>query len=309
MIAAIIILYIFFTEFAQYYLWPNDPIKKIASAIEAAQNFRGKAIEATNTVFTNGTGITRTGFANNRLEIKFECNSASNCCDKGTSCGNIVEWSDNYANFKQTKKIQSFARCNVEHNIGFCTVYIGQKPAQVEIVTVQSLKQIDLSKEATYKMDVLARNTGELIAPSVFAKAKLFKTGMEEEAPLQEKITQGVQLRPGEEKLIELDFLVEANAAYTVQLRVEGDNAGFDENKIGFTATGKIVVPCKATTKGTTVLDSITGNCETSYYCQGCTLAIECKEAWQKTIPNTAFTEQDAVHTTATELPINGKCS
>lgn len=308
-IIALALLVIFFTYLAPLYVWPKNPEKQISEALLYATFFPGKAIEAKETVFDSGMSLSVTAFREQNLELKFECNSADDCCDKGVSCGNAVEWNERSLSFKQKRFIRSFARCNTEHNIAACTVYVGQKPAQVEIVSVQALEEMDLLRQGKYNINLIVKNSGNVIAPGVFAKAKLYKVREDKTREDFSEANSGqIELMPNEQGMIPIDFEINVNGNYEAEIRVGGENSGFDTNTIRFRAINAPVSLCRALDKGGTLLDSASGKCETTFYCANCMLAFECREAWEKKEPQMAFTEADAAHALAIAEPENGSC-
>ncbi|GEM_PF-3099827 len=308
-IVAIALIYVFFAYFAPYYIWPKNLQKQIRESLYLASINPGKAMGAEETIFDAGTGFSSESFREKQMEVNFECNLSGTCCIKGNACNDAIEWDFNRLVSKQKKAIKTFARCRAEYNVFACTVYVGQKPAQLEIIAIERLEEINLAKTNPYSIDVIAKNAGQVFAPSVFAKAKLFqlKSGGEKELS-SEKITPEIELRAGETKMIPIDFEIPIKGNYLVEVRVQGESAGFDENSFEFKATGEIASFCSATSKGSTLLDSTSGQCETSYLCSNCNYAFECKQAWQKKEAQTMFEETDAQHAIVISQPVNGNC-
>ncbi len=310
-IATLALLYIFFVYLSPYFLWPKDAQKQIESAILFATAKPGKAIEAENTVFESETSFSGNTFRAAQLETMFECNSASDCCDKGTECSNTIEWNEASVLFKQKKAIRTFARCESQHNIAACTVYFGQRPAQIKIVSTSALSEMDFSTENTFNIDLLVKNNGSVFAPSVFAKTKLFKLNQQKTTMelVLEKNSGETELGPGEQKLIPINLEIELAANYVAEIRVEGENAGFDENSVEFSVIGTGVSLCKPAGKGETIFDSSTEKCEQNYYCSNCYYAFECKNAWQDAEPEKVFVDADPHHAMEITEPVNGTCA
>lgn len=309
-IIAAALLYIFFTYFAQYYFWPKDPAKQIEQALFFASLNPGKAIEAKETIYNANTGFSIEAFRQQQMETRFECNSGTLCCNKNISCSNPIEWSNNGITFKQYFAVKTFARCYSEHNISACAVYFGQMPAQAEIEEIQLKEEIDLQKENPVQIEIIAKNAGSVLAASVFAKAKLYRKNILQKTKelLEEKTATGRDIMPGAMEIFEFRFSLPTSGNYEIETRVEADNAGFDTKSKDFNAVNAPGSLCQATTKGETQFDSITGKCETSYYCSNCTLAFECKNAWQEKETNKNFETADAQHALSIEETVNGKC-
>lgn len=308
--AALAILYFFLTYLGPLFFWPKNVQEQISGAIVTATMYPGKAIEAKETVYDSGMQFSNQTFREQQIETKFECDSPSNCCDKGTKCNNAIEWTESYAGFKQKKTIETFARCDSQHNIFACTVYFGQKPAQVKIANTSALNEIDLKTQNQCTIDLLIKNDGAVQAPSVFITTKLFKYNQAKTAKqlMQEKKSGELELMPGAQTLFPIDLQIELPGSYIAEILVEGENAGFDQNMIEFTAKGTALSPCKTGSKGSTVLNPETGNCETAYDCMGCNFAFECRNAWATADPAKNFEEEDAAHAITTSNAINGGC-
>ncbi|MBN2067198.1 MAG: hypothetical protein JW744_01895 [Candidatus Diapherotrites archaeon] len=276
-IAAVLLAWLFITYFGPLFFPPSDPALQIGAALDEAEIALGKA-RTRNVLFSGGTLIQGSSFDSSLRNVNFMCNSSSICCPKGVSCSASIEWDDRKIKINETRYVKTSARCSEEEGLMLCRVYFGEEPAQVEILSIGSGEEFDLSNGKP-EISANLKNAGSQEMPQGAIELRVFQlvsnsgiTGEHFMGNVSKTVETGA-LAAGAEKAIPIELDIEEQGSFKAEVRASGLEAGFDEKIIEFETVGE-AASCAASYCETPEMDS--GVCMQKCYCTGCAFGTEC---------------------------------
>lgn len=285
-VAAIALIWIFLAYIAPLFVSPAETVRQMNNALKISEMNLGKSY--TVEVLYPGEFAARAADSVDAPDrfVSFVCNSAELCLS-----GAVVA-DERSMRVKDARVISTTFRCNYAEGLFYCRVYLGQEPAQLEFTGFDIGEKYDLSKNQKTEISFTVKNTGKASAVESTHTAKLYKktiiSGGEKEILYSEPFRKTVaEIKPGENETIGFDLGISENGKYSIVIRSEGTDAGFDEKKFDFEVSGGEGGTCRATAKGETELKG--GGCRTEYLCTGCSAASECKWAWGEKEPSLEF--------------------
>lgn len=290
-IIAVALLWFFFTYLEQYFNPPSNTIEKIEWGIQTAKLGPGQAIPLGILVFSEKTGLSKSLFSETGTDSILECNSPAYCCDKGTACSGKAVWNEEHVSFNQKQVIPAFVRCKTEYDFFACKVFVGEQPAQVWIKKIEFEKRLDLQAKNQWTVLVEIQNTGKLsMLPgiAVLTMKKRLEDGSKRTIGSREK--QSPAIEAGQSQAIEIVFPVSENSEFEATLRLESDNAGYDEETVEFAAINQ-PSPCRALNQQarTKEFDAQNNECIEKFFCAECVASTECKQKWLAVFPEKEF--------------------
>ncbi len=279
-LAAVAILAVFFAVIQPFFFRTTDPIDLLTKNLAVAETSRGTGITE-NATFPE---IVMTGatFDSDNRSVAFECNDGVLCCDIGQrdeNCTNKVAWSERYVEVKERIDIETTTRCTYENTIFVCKIYLGKKPAQVEVKKAEIQKEINLA-EGPAKLKLEIKNSGRVSMLSGEIKAELYERYLEGTQWKRRYIGKGLveesfdKLDAGEK----LEKTIEINAGYPgkyeIDLFIKGENGGYEKQTLEFEATGSRGCSATQCTQPWTEF----GKCKTNCSCESCLLSSQCEE-------------------------------
>jgi len=220
---------------------PNNT-ELIENSLGASETGLGKAFSA-ETYFQEGEGFTGDTFDTRYRSVSFECNSARLCCPMGEECGLPIEWNNRKIKFNQARTLLVATRCELDYGLYACKVYIGEEPAQIEIVSIDAPEEADLGTEKMW-FDVSFKNSGNQEAPHTIVSIEVFERYLEDgkwvEKPLENgTVTESFgSLAPGQKSQQRLSINLNQNGSFRAKVRVSGPESGYDERNIQFSTIG-----------------------------------------------------------------------
>ena len=282
-IAALAILALFFIYIVPLFYRTPEPLSILEKNIGVASLNLGKGvIEEINfggIVFSGNT------FDSRNRSTAFECNNAALCCnisEVDENCTKEIEWDERKVEIKTGLLVKTIARCHYENTIYVCKIYLGKEPAQIEIVKAEIKKKINLDVENAV-LDLEVKNSGEIPLFNGIIKAEVYEMYLEASKWEKKYVGRALvdeefkEIKPGEVLERQIPINVPGTGKYNVELRVWGDNAGFEEMEIGFEVTGG----SKCKLDGLKQCDSAEtgiGGCRAICYCTSCLLSSQCIE-------------------------------
>ncbi|MEK6972956.1 MAG: C40 family peptidase [archaeon] len=284
-IVAIVLLYIFFTYFAPYYLWPHDPVAAIKQQLIKAELDLGKS-QMIPFLFNADFATNASVFESKARSIAFNCNDSANCCDKGLSgkgCSNKIVWDERKVIFDKTINTKITARC-FEEELAVCKVFIGKEPAQLEADSNYE-NLLDLSKSNKFTAKITIKNIGKLGTQDIKISGSLFKKNDDGSKELvDEQSGLMMPLLANDLNYFEVNFQPKKSGEYFAFFHIydASDLTDFSDVNLEFEAINATVVSACKITEQIAEFDIVSEQCETKYLCENCTFAFECKEAWEK---------------------------
>ena len=227
-----------------------------------------------------GDGFGGETFDSTTKNVIFQCNSSTLCCPQGQECDLAIEWDSKMVKFNKTKTITTTVRCGKEYTIYTCTIYFGERPAQIEIDSLKAPEEVDLEKESP-SFEITFSNTGGLNAIQTTVEIEVFRRYLEEGKWIEKrienvsKVENFGELDKRESKTETIEIELNENGLFKTRVRASGLEAGFDEKIIQFEATGAntgcIASYCEEQR-------TVGKNCITRCYCNNCLFGSNCTE-------------------------------
>ena len=272
-VAAVALLWVFYTFIGQY-LFAPDPADVIAKSLSAAETWLGTGV-SNEILFKPGNGFTSETFNGRARNVIFQCNGAQFCCPTGETCGLDIEWDSKRAEFKSNRVITATARCDLSYGIFTCTVYLGEKPAQMKIKSTAVPMEADGTSS---RVIVTLLNTGEKDIEQCAIETKAFLQYKEGDQQMErfvgsasETLNAG-RIRAGGEIEKEIAFNVKESGDYRIVVRASGLDAGFDENTVAVRA--KVKTRCMMASCGNQQM--MGEKCVKRCTCTDCLFGAEC---------------------------------
>ncbi len=282
-IIALAVLTVFFIYIVPLFFRTPEPLLILEKNVGVASLNQGKGvIEEVSFGRIEFSGNT---FDSRNRSMAFECNNAALCCnisEVDENCSKEIEWDERKIEIKNGLTIETTARCFYKNTIYVCKIYFGKKPAQIEIVKAEIKEKINLDVEnAVLNLEV--KNSGEVPLFNGLIKAEVYEMYLEGRQWEKKYVGRALvdemfgEIGPREVLERQIPISVPGMGKYDVELRVWGDNAGFEEKNLGFEVTGGS--KCK--------LDSLRqcdaaeigpGGCRVICYCTSCLLSSQCIE-------------------------------
>ena len=270
----------------------EDPNKILLDMLEYSQ-FETKLGKMTNKYIEIDSGTTLRGehFDTKQRSVAFRCNSKLMCCEKKQECGKI-KWDERRIFFPNRTKILVSTRCEYAYGLYACSVYFGQKPAQL-ILEAQKNFEADLKKESN-KVPIKIKNIGSTKALNINVTWKLYTLGEESSKYLEmEDSTIIASLDSDAQKqiFIELPATFLKNEKMQLVVTAKANEAGFDKKEIILNVKNLETTKCRRTyAEGKKRL--IEGMCVERLYCEGCKYAVECEKVWEEKF----LTNAESIH-------------
>jgi len=264
---------------------PNN-ILIIERTLEASETGLGKGFFDEVRVQA-GEGFSGETFDKKLRNTAFQCNSAALCCPQTEECSLTIEWDNRSIKFNEPRTVLVTTRCDLQHGLYACTVYLGENPAQIEIESVEAPKEIDLGNE-TLSFDIVFANTGNQETQQTEVKVELFQRYLEEgkwvEKPVEDSLAIEAfgSLKPGQKMQKTIFISLNQNGSFKAKIRANGLEAGFEEKSFEFTATGASQ-DCGPRDCQNPI--SLEGKCVARCSCTGCMLGSRCAEAMLEADP------------------------
>ncbi|MCX6799295.1 MAG: hypothetical protein NTW59_04345 [Candidatus Diapherotrites archaeon] len=283
-ITAALLLWIFFVYFLPFFFPQQDPVELIGKSLGVAEIELGKGFSS-GIKFPGQSAISTAAFNNSRRNVIFQCNSEE-CCPLDEECGGGIEWNSSRVSFKQPAYITVTARCEQQYGFFTCTVYFGEKPAQIEIksITVQDTGELANKKP---QVSMAMQNSGGVDLKAAVVEFKVFKKyavgGREEEQMVQSasKTEEVGTIPKGESATRQFELDITDAGKYHVVAKAIAPEAGFDENSLEFDAEGN-ASGCRA--DGCAASQIIDGKCIRHCNCTNCVFGTECLNRLQRVV-------------------------
>ncbi len=256
-----------------------DNIELIEKSLRASETGQGKSF-ISETYFQNGEGFAGESFDTSSRNVAFICNNASLCCPRDRECSLPIEWEGRQIKFNESRTVLVTTRCQLDFGLFACTVYVGEKPAQIEIDSVQVPEEADLSGGAMC-FEVQFSNTGNQDAfetvVSIEVFEKYFEDGKWRERAYEEASESVVagELKAKQSMQKTVCINLNQNGPFRAMVKAAGLEAGFDEKSVQFTA---INAPGSCMPAYCEMPELSSGKCMARCQCQNCMLGSKCAE-------------------------------
>ncbi len=219
-------------------------------------------------------------FDSRTKNVIFQCNDSMLCCPQGQECDSTIEWDSKEIEFNKTKTITTTTRCEKEYDIYTCTIYFGERPAQIEIDSLKAPEKVDLGKESPI-FEITFSNTGGIDALQTAVEIEVFRRYLEEGRWIEKRIesTSTVEnfglLEEGKNKTETIEIELNENGLFKTRIRASGLEAGFDEKIVQFEATGANTGCIASYCEEQRIVEN---ECITRCNCDGCLFGSNCIE-------------------------------
>ncbi len=313
LVAAIItitLMFLFFSQFSDFFLPPSVLKEKIAFALDQARLSDGRTIPIGRMDIRENDSFSAAGFLDSTMDLLFECNNPEFCCARNSDCSLGTFWDGERISFKKKIAVDVFARCEKSFDLFICTVFFGKSPGQLDILDSNAASLIDLSTAYSFPFELSVKNSGSYPVLNGLARLELFSLseGLREQMLVRE--IGFSELLPGQSKQMVFDVQLNRQGSWEAVFSVSGDRAGKATKKISFVAVNEQLIHCKAQLNQPiqTVLDEELGKCVSKFFCADCSLGSQCLKAWQKADPEKVFEEGDFSFAEVWSDPVNGLC-
>jgi hypothetical protein len=258
---------------------PQNSVALIERNLTASETGLGKGFSVEITA-GQGNGFTGETFDSSTRNVIFNCNSASQCCPQGEECGLAVEWNSRVIKSNKNTAVMATTRCKKELGLYLCTIYFGEKPAQIEIDSFGAPQSIDLGKESL-SFEVAFSNTGEQEAFKTEVSAEIFRRYLVQGNWVEQKVENASKayqfggLKHDETRAERIIVPLNENGDFRAVIRASGLEAGFDERAVEFSTTGA-TGQCYALYCDQPRL--IEEKCAARCYCENCLYGSACAE-------------------------------
>lgn len=318
-VVVLALLFVFFSDFLRFFQPVQSTVEPIQNALTVAKLSQGKAIVISSPAYKTAGGLAKETFEDRGTQTVFECNSPFFCCDQDLACTDKTRWSQQRVTFGQNQTIPTFVRCHSQFDFFACRIFFGQKPSQLELANISYPKTVDLASEPNVSLSAHVQNTGTLQNLPGTATLKVQKKQSDSielitlqtfSQAIEPLAAQTTTPRPVASQSLFFSIPLQTAGDYVLTLRVQSDNAGFDEREILIQVTGQTASSCEADTNRPPEksFNTETSECATKYFCQNCRFGFECKNAWQTLEPETPFDIGDATFAQILELTVESEC-
>lgn len=302
-IAAIALLMVFLNYILPYFLTVQDVEKEIGVLLTEAEFSPGK-YKSASIQLTSGASLNAGNFDSDNRSTAFSCNSAELCLD-------YLSYDERKINVKRNIQTTVSARCSYAHDLFTCKIYFGKEPAQLEIREVQIKESIDLGKNENIAQFAV-KNTGNDGARNAKATARIYKRYFADSEWKKEFVRQNEKdlgnIDAGSEINAEIELPIGESGTYAVEIIASAEDAGFDSAEKTFEATGSVNL-CKATSQeGFAAYNPELGKCREKSFCENCTYAFECRDAWKAKSAGKAFESAEPGFAYETTEAADGVC-
>jgi len=272
-VAAVALLWVFYTFIGQYLLAP-DPADVIGKSLSAAETGLGAGF-SNEILFKPGDGFTSETFNSRARNVIFQCNGTQFCCPAGEACGLDIEWDSKRAEFKSNRAITATTRCDLSYGIFTCTVYLGEKPAQMKIKSTAVPREADGTSQGII---VTLLNTGEKDIEQCAIETKAFLQYKEGGNQMERFVGSGAEtlnagrITAGGEIEKEIEFNIKESGDYRIVVKASGLDAGFDEN----TVVVRAAVKTRCMMAGCEKQQMMGEKCVKRCACTDCLFGAEC---------------------------------
>jgi len=276
-VAVISLLYIFVFPLA--FPLPQNSVALIERNLTASETELGKGFLVEITA-GQGNGFMGETFDSSARNAVFQCNSASQCCPQGEKCDLAIEWNDRVVKFNKGTATTVTTRCKRELGLYLCTVYFGEKPAQIEIDSLGAPESIDLGKESL-SFEVAFSNKGEQEAFETEVSAEIFRRYLVQGSWVEKKVENASRaysfggLKHGETRAERIIVPLNENGDFKAKIRASGLEAGFDERTVEFSMTGAIGQCYALYCEQPRLMEE---KCSARCYCENCLYGGACAE-------------------------------
>lgn len=265
-------------------IWPfifpvRDNVALIEKSLEAAETGLGTAF-STETFVQKDEGIKGSTFDSRTRNVNFICNNADLCCPLDQECSLQIEWNAKAIEFNESKEVLMASRCELQHGLFICNIYVGEFPAQVEIGAIETDKKTDLSQKPV-AFEVTFSNTGSQETQQAFVEIEIYQMYLEEgkwvERLLEEysKTTSFGNLKPGQTRKEEIQIEIDENGRFKAKAKISGLEAGYEEKSIVFDTVGGSRF-CAASSCESPRFSA--GECKVRCHCEKCLSGTDCQE-------------------------------
>ncbi len=282
-VIAVLFLYLVLTFVFPLFNSAPDLDKAVNPLLNNAQATLGKS-ETLSTQLKKGQTILAKNFNSPLRSVAFACNSPD-CCSYIENCRSPLIVTPERIIINQSIKSQLTARCEPTVGLHACKVYVGNTPAQLEWHSLQIPFALDLTQGTIIETKGNLLNSGETDSGNITLEMRIIEERLQE-GKLQQvevvKTTQEITSLPaGKNTSISLTAEIKNPGTYTIMVRATAFDGGSAEKKDAITVSGEIQSECRTTiSQPQGILDTDTGMCRRKKFCEGCTFAFECRQAW-----------------------------
>jgi hypothetical protein len=214
--------------------------------------------------------------------VRFECNSVQDCTP------DIVSASTDSLAINQRNKILTSFRCIREQTITNCTIYLGEEPAQINIMDFHSKEEIFDISQGMPRFVISFSNKGKQDSQefTIFTETfieQMVQGSLVRKKYFEQEYSDFFELKAGEERDVEFELDLIDSGKYFVRVTAKGSTVGSDSKTISF----EVIVPPLSSECKAILIDGepfMRGDeCIKKCTCSGCRFGFECKNECQKT--------------------------
>ncbi|GEM_PF-1806120 len=288
-VIAIAVVLLFLTQFTPFFAWKEKPERVVKKQLKIAETQLGH-FASQKTVFPAGYTVKALPFESSDRSIVFRCNSSLYCCPEGEKCEKAIEWDNTgkrrFFSFKESKPVTVSGRCRYK-DLYICRVYIGNKPAQVDIKDLKlDAQDLDLAKNNKINAEFEVENTGDKDMTTVQAIARVYKiiskNELETKRELKKEYSTEFGLGKGEKHTGKLGIKIEENGKYEVEITFQEkeDETNYETKTFNVTAFGE--AQAEQCTTGKMRVQELE-KCVYLLPCK-CNSLVECEKLWRNAL-------------------------
>lgn len=261
------------------FLAPQSGIGKIEKNFKSSEAMLGTGISE-QLFFREGEGFSGQTFDNRIRSVSFQCNSAELCCPMGENCGLAAEWDSRMVKFNESRFFSATARCDFDNGLYVCRLYLGEKPAQIEIKSLEMEEEFDLEEEQVF-FEIEIANTGNVKAEHVETIVEISRVSIENEkkvetiAPEYSKTAAIEAIIAGGSAKKTVLLEINENGLFKAKIRAAGADAGFGEETREFSTTSMQSGCAPSYCEEQRFIDE---KCTVRCHCTECVLGSECAQ-------------------------------
>ncbi|MBT4192066.1 MAG: hypothetical protein HOE11_02050 [Candidatus Diapherotrites archaeon] len=233
-------------------------------------------------------------------ELSFECTSTELCCPQNEACNKDITWDYDYLKTKNQVRTSVYLRC-IKDIVPICRVYVGKEPAQARIIKIDKTQV-----GSKIILEVATENSGEFDMAfgnvSMLLEKKVGKRWVNTGEVFEEQTVNRIAVSFGH--IFVIEFETPVIGEYRSIITFEGQNAGFDEEKIEFTFEENTF--CKTRENEDTL--PFGDEFREMHYCSGCNFAYECLAKWNEQDPVTTYELIDKESVYCLKTTLDGNC-
>lgn len=220
--------------------------------------------------------------------VAFAC-AGTDCCPTLTNCTLPFSVTPDRIHVNRGMKATLTARCLPSKNLHLCKIYLGKKPAQLVLTSIETIEPVDAGTQPGVTVPVHITNSGDWPILDGEATIQLSQIqGPQDEVVEILHVEQAFQnLLPGKNQTLQIPFETPDPGVYLLTIDVRAEDAGMAAHTQPLSVTGEAVSLCARdlTHSENWEWDSFSNICRKKVFCTACDFTFECLNKWKAEEP------------------------